>query len=243
MINLLDLMGGHFHDKIVELVKKGKKFYTVNDNLNCKTTVKNMRVDHRNKQHNWFASIVVFERIDFSLLDNIRPLGDIQNFLNENYLLNPDEIKKLQSDFKVLVGRVFIEFFKQPQFAVVKKLVPQHILHRYTKEMSSKSDVFPLPIQFKDEKKYSDVVDILASHEATFETIFRAASDIEGLERETCIPADFHCPSGGDQLTRVRFTYGRKLRAGAHTSKDRLEHTQPDVIELFHTKQAFLTVS
>ena len=36
MIKLLDLMGGHFHDKIVELMKAGKKFYTVNDNFNCK---------------------------------------------------------------------------------------------------------------------------------------------------------------------------------------------------------------
>ena len=92
-------------------------------------------------------------------------------------------------------------------------------------------------------KKYADVLDILASHEATFETIFKAATDNEGPEQETYIPADFSCPSGGDQLTRVRFTYGRKLRAGAHTSKDRLEHSQPHVIELFHTKQAFLTVS
>ena len=99
MINLLDLMGGHFHDKIVELVKEGKKFYTVNDNLNCKTTVKNMRVDHRNKQHNWFVSIIVFERIDFSYLDNVIPLGDVQNISNENYLLTPEEAKKLQSDF------------------------------------------------------------------------------------------------------------------------------------------------
>ena len=39
MISLLDLMGGHFHDKIVELIKAGKKFDTVNDNFNCKTTV------------------------------------------------------------------------------------------------------------------------------------------------------------------------------------------------------------
>ena len=139
MINLLDLIGEHFHDKIVELVKAGKKFYNVNDNLNCKITVKNMSVDHRNKQHNWFASIM--------------PLADIQNFSNENYLVTSGEIKKLQSDFKVLVGRIFLEFFKQPQFAAVKKLVPQHILHRYTNEMSSKSEVFPLPIQFKDEKK------------------------------------------------------------------------------------------
>ena len=107
MINLLDLMGGHFHDKIVELVKAGKKFFAVNDNFNYKTTVKNMRVDHRNKQQNWFASIVVFERIDFSHLDNVRPHGDIQNFSNENYLLTSEEIKKLQSDFKVLVGRIF----------------------------------------------------------------------------------------------------------------------------------------
>ena len=124
MINLLDLLGGHFHDKIVDLVKQGKKFYTVNDNLNCKTTVKNMRVDHRNKQHNWFASIIVFERIDFRHLDNVKPL-------------------------------------------------------------------FPLPIQFKDEKKYSDVVDILANLEDTFENIFKEASD-----QAHGIPADFICPSG-----------------------------------------------
>ena len=91
MINLLDLMGGHFHDKIVQLVKAGKKFYTVNDNFNCKTTVKNMRVDQRNKRSNWFASIVVFERIDFSHLDNVRPLGDIQSFSNENYLRGNQE--------------------------------------------------------------------------------------------------------------------------------------------------------
>ena len=82
------------------------------------------------------------------------------------------------------------------------------------------------------------MVDILASHEATFETIFKAATDNEGPEQETYIPADFNCPSGGDQLTRVCFTYGRKLRAGAHTSKDRLEHSQPDVIELIQSKHS-----
>lgn len=193
MINLLDLPGGHFHEKIVDLVKQGKKFYTVNDNLNCKTTVRNMRIDHRKGQHNSFASIIVFERVDFRHLDNVKPLGDIHTFANENYLLSPEEVKKLNSDFKVLVGRVFLEFFNQPQFAVVKKLVPQHIVHQYTKEMSSKSEVFPLPIQLnlKDEKKYSDVVDILANLETTFENIFKEATD-----QAQGIAADFKCPSG-----------------------------------------------
>ena len=58
--------------------------------------------------------------------------------------------------------------------------------------MSSKSEVFPLPIQFKDEKKYSDVVDILTNLEATFENIFREASD-----QAQGIPADFKCPGRG----------------------------------------------
>ena len=50
-------------------------------NFNYKTTVKNMRVDHRNKQHNWFASIVVFEMIDFSHLDNEGHLVTFRIFL------------------------------------------------------------------------------------------------------------------------------------------------------------------
>lgn len=112
MINLLDLMGGYFYDKIVELVKEGKKFYIVNDNLNCKIIVKNMRVDYRNKQYNWFVSIIVFERIDFSYLDNVILFGDVQNFFNENYFFILEEVKKFQLDFKVFVGRVFLEFFK-----------------------------------------------------------------------------------------------------------------------------------
>ena len=63
------------------------------------------------------------------------------------------------------------------------------------------------------------------------------------IERLASLLTSTSCPSGGDQLTQVRFTSGHKLRAGGHTSKDRLEHTQPDVTEMFHTKQAFLTVS
>ena len=107
MINLLDLMGGHFHDKIVELVKAGKKFYTVNDNLNCKTTVKNMRVDHRNKQHNWFASIVVFERIDFSHLDNVGHLLTFRIFLMRVTSLPQRKSRNFSQISKFLWGESF----------------------------------------------------------------------------------------------------------------------------------------
>ena len=60
----------------------------VGGNLNIKTIVKDMRMDNRNKMHNWFMSMVVSERVDVSLLDNTRPIGDIKNFPNENYLMS-----------------------------------------------------------------------------------------------------------------------------------------------------------
>ena len=60
---------------------------------------------------------------------------------------------------------------------------------------------------------------------------------------ESCIPQGFQCPFIGDQSTRARATSPRNLRAGCHNQKDRLEHTAPDVIELWHLKQSFLMVS
>ena len=66
-------------------------------------------------------------------------------------------------------------------------MVPHHIVHQYTQEMSQKSEVFPLPIQFKDDKKYTDVVDILANLEAIFEYTFKADNPQEGTERDCCI--------------------------------------------------------
>ena len=136
--------------------------------------------------------------------------------------------------------------------------------------MSEKSSiVVPLPMQFKDEKKYSEVVDILDYYETELENIYIKAViqnpvedstanqtvSIEGRSSQPDQPGA-HCnkldendhmqavsvPFGGDQLTRVRFAGAKDLRAGAHTAKERLDHCSPFVSELFHTKMAFLQV-
>ena len=49
-------------------------------------------------------------------------------------------------------------------------------------------------------------------------------------------------PVGGDQLTRVRLQGAKDLRARSLTAKDRLEHLNPIVVEMFHTLQDFLEV-
>ena len=90
-------------------------------------------------------------------------------------------------------------------------------------------------MHFKDEKKLADMVDILCEVEETLNKVLQKSG-------ATNIPDDFSCPFSGDQLTRVRATSARHLRTGCHTPTDRLQHTEPDVFELWHAKQNLLMV-
>lgn len=90
-------------------------------------------------------------------------------------------------------------------------------------------------MHFKDEKKLAEMVDILYEVEGTLIGVWQKSG-------ATNIPDDFRCPLSGDQLTRVRATSARHLRAGCHTPTDRLQHTEPDVFELWHEKQNLLMV-
>ena len=85
MINILDLIGGHYSDGLVDLIKQ-RKCHVVGDNLNIKTNVKDMRMDNRNKMHNWFMSMVVSERVDVSSLDNTRAIVTVSSPCEETTL-------------------------------------------------------------------------------------------------------------------------------------------------------------
>ena len=70
MLNLLDMIGGHFNDDLIIKIREKKSCQVVGDNLNIKTNVRDMRMDNRNKQHNCFMSTVVFERLNTVDLNN-----------------------------------------------------------------------------------------------------------------------------------------------------------------------------
>ena len=118
--------------------------------------------------------------------------------------------------------------------------------------MSAKSEVLTMSVLMKDEKKYSDCVDILDQLEKLTYEIYSAAglcSVDKELSKDT-IPAirapsrqdqpaahvppaatesdPLHrvkIPSIGDQLSRVRMAGAKDLCAGCHLAKHRLDHT------------------
>ena len=186
MLNLMDMIGGHYADGLIRNIAANKKCHVNGDNLNIKTCVKDMRMDHRNKTHNWFLTMIVFERVDVTDLDNTRPLGDLSTFSNDNYLLNDHEMQSFKDNMKVIVCRVFQDVIKLPMFRFLERVCPTHIQHQHSNEMSQKSEIFPLPIHFKDEKKLADMVDILSSLEASFEDIFMKVQSDENSG--SCIP-------------------------------------------------------
>ena len=122
----------------------------------------------------------------------------------------------------------------------------------------------------KDEKKYSDCVDILDQLEEWVLEFYSAAGLCGNTSEVLCgtpIPVtasaarpdqsashvppnrssdDPLCgvkvPCFGDQLTRVRLAGAKDLRAGSHSPRQRLEHIYPFCIVDWHTKRSFLKV-
>ena len=70
-----------------------------------------------------------------------------------------EDVKISRYRYKILAARILCEFL--PEFGFLKELIPAHLPTAYSQEMSAKSVVIPFPVLKKDEKKYSEVVDVL----------------------------------------------------------------------------------
>ena len=106
-------------------------------------------------------------------------------------------------------------------------VVPEHILHTHSSEMSQRSDTFFLDALMKNEAKHSDMVDIMRIQQSYLGNDFPETDKIL---------------SGGDQLTCERQSCARMHLLDGDTPRDRLQLIEP-VCEDWHTLMCFMTVS
>ena len=150
-----------------------------------------------------------------------------------------------------------------------EQYMPKQTECRYANEMATKSEVITMPILMKDEKKYAEVVDVLDELEKWTREIYTAAglcpgeaatddatqpligstsrpdqpaSHVRPTESEDDPLSGVKIPCFGDQLTRVRLAGAKDLRAGCHSTKQRLGHLYPFCIVDWHTKRSYLKV-
>ena len=262
-IRILDQIGGHFADILAVSVKNGKTLRGTGDNWDMLVMLSHIRKGMSNKSLHLFASNIIVNRLSFSHLDNLSPKDDILTLPRERFIPDIHETKILRENFKILVGRICVEFLTK--FKFLKSIVNPNIKHKYSEEMTQKSTIISLPILNCNENNYNDCVTILRTYEKWIFEIHQKAGLINEypyMLENPDLPArpvsnpgqpgahipstvndpmyEMKIPFAGDQLTRVRFAGAKDLLAGAHTPGDRFEHCSPFKPVMFHTKASFL---
>ena len=155
---VLDEIGKHFLEHAVELVKSGKKFVYVVDNVDWEERVHDMRAIHQNKSAHAVATSMVFSRVSSDHLDESSPQKDIK-IVNCVNLLRCQMMKltRLRIGYKMLVARILMKKFAK--FASMQSYISEEVnlSHENSDSAAIKSEVITMPVLMKDEKKYSEL--------------------------------------------------------------------------------------
>ena len=166
---LFKLIGGHFLTKAVKEVKAGNTLRCVGDNWNLRVLNSHMRKGIDNKTLNLFATSIIVNRTNFSMLDNSRPKRDIHNCKKDVFALTALQAQEFTSNVRIIIGRILVKFCPAFKSLNVDDVIPKHIKHQFWDEMQRKSTIIPCPILDANEQSYEDCVLILrASYVSTF---------------------------------------------------------------------------
>ena len=266
---MLDDIGNHFLDHALELVKAGKKFVYVVDNIDWEEKVHDMRSSHQNRSVHAVATSMVFSRVLSDHLHDNGPQHNVKTFdFKELVHMSHEEMNKIKDRYRVLAAKILLEKFQM--FSNARSFMSVITDCEYADlscENKIEIEIITLPVLLKDEKKYSDCVIILDQLEEWTHKLYEASglSEKESSSPSTPLIGDHanpdqprapvpptaleddplsgvRIPCFGDKLTRLRFAGSRDLRSGAHSGKQCLDHLYPYHIVGWHKKRSYLKV-
>ena len=109
----------------------------VMDNIDSTVRPRYMREDAQNQSLHYVQMYAVKDRIDYSSVPDSAPLSSRSIF---DIIPSSDDYAQLKKNLAILVARILVEhiqFFNED----FKDLVTKHILHKYSDQMSQKSEV------------------------------------------------------------------------------------------------------
>ena len=115
-------------------------FKLVVDNIDKNTTPRYMRCDKQTSSLHYFHVYAVSDRVDVSQSSNQISMID-SNSIDFNALLpSVEDVNNLKANLGILVSRVLVKHIKKLQSYASGTV--DHILHKYSKQMSQKSRVY-----------------------------------------------------------------------------------------------------
>lgn len=159
---------------IVDTIKLNPLMKITGDNVDVYVRTSSLNRERRNKDLHLFASNIIFSRIATIDMPNTPPGTNVEQLKSEHLLMTGMEKAKFLSACSVLLARILCRI---PAFENLKRQIPVHIPHEYSQKMSTRSEVFPLPIMFFNESKHEDCMGIMDSYENQLTRLFENAFD------------------------------------------------------------------
>ena len=114
-------------------------FKLVGDNLDKNTKPRYMRSDRQTTSLHYFHAYAVLDRVNVSAMSNQVSFVDSQTSDLNALLPSAEDDKNIKAHFCTLVSRILVKYL--PHLLPYASCVNDHILHKYSKEMSMKSKV------------------------------------------------------------------------------------------------------
>ena len=171
---MMDNIRKHFLERATELVKSGHKFVFVLDNIDWEEKAHDVRSDNQNKSVHAVATSIVFDRIPVDNLPDDGPQRDLKTCNVRNIVaVSNAELNVIRSRYRILLVKLLFE--QLPEFRVFQAHMPSVTYCKYSEQTCLKSEIITMPILLKDEKKYSECVDVLDQLEKWTYEIYSAA--------------------------------------------------------------------
>ena len=135
--DLLNRVGDHFDDSVVEHLRRGQKFRLIGDNLNFKVKTKDVRQDRQDTTKNMFASAVILHSVDADLPQE--PKIRTEDFVPQDILPNSQDLAKIRASYIQIVSEVVAEHI--PTFSFLKDAVSKDETP-FATQLAKKTEVY-----------------------------------------------------------------------------------------------------
>lgn len=210
---------------LTKWIADGDVIKFITDNVNKKRKKRDERSDNKKEMLNMVSILASKSRTPARSLSHSSTIGKVSDLSPSVFLPTCDDVERVKSNLVIIVSRVLTQYISA--LSPLRKSVEQHIRHRYSTEMSKKSEVAVMDVLMKDETKHSDMIEIM-----------KTMQDYLGSEYDE----ERRVLSGGDFLTCERQQGSQKHMMCGNTPRERLQILEP-VTEDWHGLVTLLEVS
>ena len=188
-------------------ITEGIQFKLVDDNVDKKKGVRDIRAECHGEMKHMYSMIAVRSRVTSSVAESHCNLESLHSSM---VLPTADDVCQIKKNLVVLVSRILCCYIKC--LSSFSTAVLTHILHAHSEQMAGKSDTVVLDVVAKNEAKHSDMIEIMKT--------------LQGYLGEA-FPTHQKMISGGDQLTCERQVCAQRHMMDCNTSHECLALLEP----------------